>query len=76
MWRKASIPLQFLIQRSPQHRPELAEQDRAALVGYFADDIDIVEAETGWDLDLWRSYREGGTYSVRKSWAPSRRLVS
>ena len=24
----------------------------------------------------WRTYREGGTYSVRKSWAPSRRLVS
>jgi hypothetical protein len=76
LWRKASLPLQWLIQRTPQHRPELAEHDRAALIDYFADDIAVLEAETGWDLDQWRSYREGGTYSVRKSWAPSRRLVS
>jgi hypothetical protein len=76
VWRKASLPLQWLIQRTPQHRPELGEQDRATLIDYFADDIALVEAETGWDLDQWRSYREGSTYSVRKSWAPSRRLVS
>jgi hypothetical protein len=76
IWRKASLPLQRLIQRSPQHRPELAEDDRAALIDRFAEDIAVVEAETGWDLSQWRSYREGGTYSVRKSWAPSRRLVS
>ena len=76
VWRKASLPLQWLIQRTPQHRPELAEGDRAQLVSYFDEDITIVEEETGWDLDAWRTYREGGTYSVRKSWAPSRRLVS
>jgi hypothetical protein len=76
IWRKASLPLQWLIQRSPQHRPELAEEDRATLIDRFAEDIAVVEAETGWDLSQWRSYREGGTYSVRKSWAPSRRLVS
>ncbi len=76
VWRKASLPLQWLIQRSPQHRPELAESQRARLVDYFLEDIDIVEAETGWDLGTWRTYREGSTYSVRKSWAPSRRLVS
>jgi Sulfotransferase family len=76
VWRKASLPLQWLIQRTPQHRPELAESDRAQLVDYFSEDIDIVEEETGWDLRDWRIYREGGTYSVRKSWAPSRRLVS
>lgn len=76
VWRKASLPLQWLIQRTPGHRPELAEHDRATLIDYFAEDIEIVEAETGWDLSQWRSYREGGTYSVRRSWAPSRRLVS
>ncbi len=76
VWRKASLPLQWLIQRSPQHRPELAESDRAMLIDYFAEDIAVVEHETGWDLAQWRTYREGGTYSVRKSWAPSRRLVS
>jgi hypothetical protein len=76
VWRKVSLPLQWLMQRTPQHRPELAEEERAKLLSYFSDDIDVLEAETGWDLQEWRSYRRGGTYSVRKSWAPSRRLVS
>jgi hypothetical protein len=76
VWRKASLPLQWLIQRTPQHRPELSEADRAKLVGYFDDDITLVEQLTGWDLTQWRTYREGGTYSVRRSWAPSRRFVS
>ena len=76
VWRKASLPLQWLLRRTPQHRPELAPDDRANLIECFDDDITIVEEETGWDLDAWRTYRAGGTYSVRKSWAPSRRLVS
>jgi hypothetical protein len=76
VWRKASIPLLWLIQRTPQHRPELAPQDRADLIGYFAEDMALLEDLTGWDLSQWRTYREGGTYSVRRSWAPSRRLVS
>ena len=76
VWRKASLPLQWLMQRTPEHRPELPERERAKLLGYFSHDIDIVEQETGWDLQEWRNYRVGGTYSVRRSWAPSRRLVS
>lgn len=76
VWRKASLPLQWLMQRTPQHRPELRESERAKLLDFFSDDIDLLELETGWDLHQWRSYREGGTYSVRRSWAPSRRLVS
>jgi hypothetical protein len=76
VWRKASIPLLWLIQRTPQHRPELAPEDRAELIGYFSEDMAILEDLTGWDLTQWRTYREGGTYSVRKSWAPSRRLAS
>jgi hypothetical protein len=76
IWRKVSLPLQWLIQRTPQHRPELPERERAKLLDYFSEDIDIVEQETGWDLQEWRNYRVGGTYSVRRSWAPSRRLVS
>ncbi len=76
VWRKASLPLQWLIQRTPQHRPELQPHERAQLIDVFADDIGLVEQVTGWDLETWRTYREGGTYSVRKSWAPSRRLVS
>ena len=76
VWRKASLPLQWLIQRTPQHRPELSQHDRSELVGYFAEDIALVEELTGWDLSQWRTYREGGTYSVRRSWEPSRRFVS
>ncbi len=76
VWRKTSLPIQWLIQRTPQHRPELSEEQRGQLVGYYADDISIVEEITGWDLSQWLTYRQGGTYSVRKSWAPSRRLVS
>jgi hypothetical protein len=76
VWRKASVPLQWLIQRSPEHRPELGQDERAQLIDYFAEDIAIVEQLTGWDLEAWRTYRQGGTYSVRRSWAPSRRLVS
>lgn len=76
VWRKASLPLQWLIQRTPQHRPELSEADRGKLVGQFDEDIPLLEEITGWDLSQWRTYREGGTYSVRKSWAPSRRFVS
>jgi hypothetical protein len=76
VWRKASIPLLWLIQRTPEHRPELAPQNRANLIDYFSNDITRLEELTGWDLAQWRTYREGGTYSVRRSWAPSRRLVS
>lgn len=76
VWRRASVPLLRLIQREPKHRPELGERDRAALVEYFADDSRLLEDLTGWDLSDWRSHRVGGTYSVRRSWAPSRRLAS
>jgi hypothetical protein len=76
VWRKLSIPLLWLIQRTPQHRPELPPEDRAALIAYFSEDITLLEELTGWDLAQWRHYQGSGTYSVRKSWAPSRRLAS
>lgn len=76
VWRKLSLPLQWAMQRSPRHRPELEPGQRAALLDDYVDDIVMVERLTGWDLSTWRSYRVGGTYSVRKSWEPSRRLVS
>jgi len=75
-WRKVSVPLLWLIQRRPQHRPELAQEDRARLIEYFAEDVHLLERMIGWDLSDWLTYREGGTYSVRKSWAPSKRTVS
>lgn len=76
VWRKASVPLLWLMQRSPQHRPVLRPDQRAALVDRFADDVAVVERLTGWDLSEWLRYREAGAYSVRKSWEPSRRVAS
>jgi hypothetical protein len=76
VWRRASVPLLWLIQRRPEHRPELSEEARAALTEYFADDVAVVEQLTGWDLGEWLSHRQGSTYSVRRSWAPSRRVAS
>jgi hypothetical protein len=76
VWRRASIPLLWLIQRRPGHRPELSESTRTRLAEYFADDVEIVERLTGWDLSEWTGHREGTAYSLRKSWAPSRRVAS
>jgi hypothetical protein len=76
VWRKASIPLLALIQRRPRHRPELDQDERAKLLDYFAEDSLQLQELTEWDLTDWRSYRRGGTFSVRRSWAPSRRLAS
>jgi hypothetical protein len=76
LWRKASVPLLWLIQRTPQHRPELAQEERATLVGYFEHDVRLLELQTGWDLEDWLSYRQTGAYSLRKSSPPARRLVS
>jgi len=75
-WRKTSVPLLWLIQHTPQHRPELPQEERAKLIGYFEQDVRLLERLTGWDLDDWLAYRVAGTYSVRRSWAPSRRVVS
>lgn len=76
VWRKASVPLRWALQRQPRHRPELTIEQRQQLVGRFADDVKLLEELTGWQLDEWLGYRSGGTYSVRKSWAPSRRVTS
>jgi hypothetical protein len=76
VWRRASVPLLRALQRRPDHRPELAPEDRAKLVAYFEDDVRLLERLTGYDLADWLTYRTGGTYSVRKSWAPSRRVAS
>jgi hypothetical protein len=76
VWRTTSEPLRRAIQRQPRHRPELAREDRAQLVGYFASDVALLEELTGLSLGEWLAHRSGGTYSVRRSWAPSRRAAS
>jgi hypothetical protein len=76
VWRKTSVPLLWALQWSPQHRPELQPEERDQLLPYFEDDIRLLERETGLDFGDWLTGRGNGTYSVRKSWAPSRRQVS
>ncbi|MGH8900785.1 MAG: sulfotransferase family protein [Egibacteraceae bacterium] len=76
LWRKTSIPLLRALQRERRNRPELGEDDRRRLIAYFADDIRTLERVTGLSFSDWLTHRAGGTYSVRRSWAPSRRVAS
>ena len=76
VWRKASVPFIWALQRSPQHRPALVPAEREELLSYFESDVRLLESETGRDYSDWLTGRGNGTYSVRKSWAPSRRQVS
>ncbi len=69
------MPLLWLIQRAPEHRPELRADQRAQLVEYFADDVRLLEEMTGWDLADWLASRQGGTFSVRKARIPERRVA-
>ncbi|MGA2837580.1 MAG: sulfotransferase [Acidimicrobiales bacterium] len=75
-WRKASVPFLRLLQRSPEHRPDLTPAQREELAGHFVDDVALLESLTGESFQDWLGSQGRGTYSVRKSWAPSRREVS
>ena len=59
-----------------RNRPELTPEDRRTLVASFADDIRLLEQQTGGSYEDWLGHRDGGTYSVRRSWAPSARVAS
>jgi hypothetical protein len=76
VWRTASIPLLRALKYQHRNRPELSAEDRRELVGVFADDIALLEQETGASFEDWLGHRVGGAYSVRKSWAPSGPVTS
>ena len=78
VWRTISTPLlSASLQRGQWNRPELSAADRQRLIAVFADDVLLLERLTGMKfLQDWLGHRVGGTYSVRKSWAPSRRVAS
>ena len=76
VWRRASAPLLSALRRSGGHRPELAEHDRAELLEGYDDDIALLERLTGVSFADWRAQSAEGTYSVRRSWAPSSRVAS
>lgn len=76
VWRRASAPLLSALRRSGGQRPELSAVDRARLLTGFADDIALLERLTGQSFADWRVQSAEGTYSVRRSWAPSGRVAS
>jgi len=76
VWRRASAPLLSALRRSGGHRPELADDDRAELLEGYDDDIALLERLTGVSFSDWRAQSAEGTYSVRRSWAPSSRAAS
>jgi hypothetical protein len=76
VWRRASTPLLSALRRSGGHRPELNGADRSRLLERFADDIALLEELTDQSFDDWRVHSAEGTYSVRRSWAPSGRVAS
>jgi hypothetical protein len=76
VWRRASVPLLSALRRSGGHRPELGATDRAALLARFDDDIALLERLTDQSFADWRVQSAEGTYSVRRSWAPSGRVAS
>ena len=76
VWRRASAPLLSALRRSGGHRPELSGADRARLLAGFDDDIALLERLTDQSFADWRVQSVEGTYSVRRSWAPSGRVAS
>lgn len=67
VWRTASVPLLRALKFQHRNRPELSAEDRRELVRVFADDIWLLEQETGDSFEDWLGHRVGGAYSVRKS---------
>jgi hypothetical protein len=67
VWRTASAPLLRALKNRHRNRPELSEADRRQLVARFAEDIKLLEQQTGETYPDWRAHRTGGAYSVRRS---------
>ncbi len=76
VWRTASTPLLAVLHRSSSHRPPLHPEHRQVLVERFAEDVALLDELLGVSYEDWLSPVGRGTYSTRKSWAPSARASS
>jgi hypothetical protein len=76
VWRRAGRPLIQLLQHGGASRPRLAVETRREIVQFFADDVVRLEWLTGNDYSDWLGDQGAGAYSVRRSWAPSARVIS
>ena len=66
VWRQASRPLVWALQRNRTTRPELAVEDRRHLVESFADDVRRLESLTGRSFEGWLDDEGRGEFSTRR----------
>jgi hypothetical protein len=76
IWRQVQRPLIAALHRGDAHRPTLSVEARRSVVPAFAEDVARLESLTGASFQDWLSDTGRGTYSVRKSLAPSPRVAS
>jgi hypothetical protein len=65
LWRAASVPLTWALQRGGGRRPPLPVEARRQLVGGFADDVHLLSALTGEDFGDWLGDEGRGEFSAR-----------
>jgi hypothetical protein len=66
VWRTLSRPLTAMLKRRDLQRPDLTASDRAKLIEFFMDDIELLEQLTGRCFDDWRTDADSGAYVLRK----------
>jgi hypothetical protein len=76
LWRRASVPLLLALYANGGTRPHIPIEERRQLVRYFADDIRRLEQLTNESYADWLGDQGAGEDSVRRSWAPSERVIS
>ena len=76
VWRQAQRPLIAALHRGGAHRPSLSVEARRSLVPHFTEDVALLESILDEDFQDWLGDSGRGTYSVRKSLAPSDREAS
>jgi hypothetical protein len=75
-WRRAERALLRVLQRGSAPRPSLTREQRVALLGYYAEDNALLCRLLGEDYSDWLSPDGRGTYTERRSWAPSGPVAS
>ena len=68
VWRKVSRPLVNQLHKGGDPaRPRLTPEQRQILVAPHLDDIELLEALTGESFEEWKTYREGSSFSSRRT---------
>ncbi len=76
VWRAVERPALKTLHRGHRNRPSLDPAVRVELAARHADDLALLARLTDSDYSDWLAPHGRGTYSVRKSWAPSDRADS